>query len=63
VILCVNVILDLLFLSYYCDYIVAEIAAFLHLFYFFSLKLLIFDGQFVAAKNNRGTISAARFGG
>jgi hypothetical protein len=35
------VILDLMFLSFYCDYIVDEIVVFLHFFKFFSLKLLI----------------------
>jgi hypothetical protein len=39
------VILELVFLSFYCDCIVAEIAGFLHLFQFFSLKWLIFSGQ------------------
>jgi hypothetical protein len=34
----------LLFLSYYCDYIVIEIAIF-HFFHIFSLKLLIFGGR------------------
>jgi hypothetical protein len=53
------VILELLFLSYYCDYIVAEIAVFCIYIIFFPLKLLIFGGQLVAAKINRDTFSAA----
>jgi hypothetical protein len=52
------VILELLFLSYYCDYIVAEIVVFAFIL-IFSLKLLIFGGQLVAAENNHGTFSAA----
>jgi hypothetical protein len=39
------VILELLFLSYYCDYIVIEIAVFCIFAFSLSLKLLIFDGQ------------------
>jgi hypothetical protein len=40
------VILELLFLLYYCDYIVVEIAVdFTFLLYFFALKLLIFGGH------------------
>jgi hypothetical protein len=39
------VILELMFLSFYCDYIVDEITVFLHFFKKVSLKLLIFGGQ------------------
>jgi hypothetical protein len=54
-------IMKLLFLSYFCDYIVAEVAVFCISFIsIFSLKLLIFGGQLVAAENNHGTFSAVR---
>jgi hypothetical protein len=56
VILCV--ILKLLFLSYYYDYIVAKICVFAFIS-IFSLKLLIFGGQLVAGENNCDTFSAA----
>jgi hypothetical protein len=53
------VILELLFLSYYCDYIVVEIAIdFTFLSYFFALKLLIFGGLCRSRK-----ISPIIFGG
>jgi hypothetical protein len=39
------VILELLYLSYYCDYIVVEIAVFFISFKKNSLKLLIFGGE------------------
>jgi hypothetical protein len=39
-----------MFLSFYCDYIVDEIAIFLHFSNFFPLKLLIFDGQMTSPK-------------
>jgi hypothetical protein len=55
VIFCVEcVFLELLFLSYYCDYIVVEIAIFLHFFHNFSLKLFIFGDNVWAAENKHG---------
>jgi hypothetical protein len=48
----------LLFLSYYCDYIVVEIVVFLHFFHIFSLKVIIFDSHIRAAEKNAGIISA-----
>jgi hypothetical protein len=52
-----------MFLSYYCDYIVVEMAVFCISFIFFSLKLLIFGGHMRAAENNHVRISAVVFGG
>jgi hypothetical protein len=52
-----NVDEELLFLSYYCDYIVIKIVIFLFLS-FFSLKLLIFGGQ-MWGNNKPGKILAA----
>jgi hypothetical protein len=57
------VILELLFLSYFCDYIVAKIVVFC-IYFNFSLKLVIFGGKLVTAENNHGTFSTTFiFGG
>jgi hypothetical protein len=54
-----------MFLSFYCDYIVAEIVVFCIYFKFFSLKLLLFGGQqrppkIIMAHFQRPLFSAAR---
>jgi hypothetical protein len=45
--------MELLFLSYYCDYIVVEIVVF-YIFHIFSMKLFIFGGHVWAAGNKPG---------